>query len=133
MILTILSILLSVAEPGGATLYMWLTFILPPVTGVITWVATRYSRKTQTLEMMQKSIDMLVEKNSALYSQITEQNKKLAQQNEQIIELRQQLTGVSRENAELMAGQEKMSSQLDAVQRENAGLKKQLESLTRKR
>ena len=109
-------------------IYKWLVFILPPLTSIITWIATRYSRKTQTLEMMQKSIDMLVRKNSELYATITEQNKTLATQNEKILELSQKLTQVQNENAELKAGQERMINQLTSVQKENAELRKILNS-----
>ncbi len=82
-------------------IYQWLTFILPPVTSIITWVATRYSRKTQTLEMMQKSIDMLVEKNGKLY---------------------EELVKVRHENAELKAGQERLQNALDLSNNKIAAL-----------
>ncbi len=88
------------------TIYKWLTFILPPVTSVITWVATRYSRKTQTLEMMQKSIDMLVQKNAQLYEELVQ---------------------VRNENAELKAGQQRLQNALDISNSKIADLKRTID------
>lgn len=87
------------------SVYMWLTFLLPPVTSVVTWVATKYTRKSNTLQTMQESIDMLIEKNKDLYEQVI---------------------GLRKENAELKSGQ-------TAIRQENAELKKQIESLKKHR
>ena len=88
----------------SATIYQWLTFILPPLTGIITWFTSRYTRHATTLEAMQQSIDMLVMKNKELYERIT-------QQNQQIEELNAKLTEVRRENAELITGQARISKE----------------------
>lgn len=102
---------------GGADIYTWIALFLVPLTNVITWFATKRTRNNSTLQQMQTTIDMLVEKNSELYSIITEQNNQLAE--------------VRKENADLKQGQEKLSMQLTKVQQENAGLKKQLSALSK--
>ena len=83
------------------TIYQWLTFLLPPITGLLTWFTSRYVRRTTTLETMQKSIDMIIQKNKELYEEITT---------------------LRTENAELKVGQQRISS-------ENEGLRKQLDDL----
>lgn len=62
------------------SIYTWATFVLPPVTGIITWYLGRHKRTSDTLTEMQKTIDMLVEKNNELYLQVIslrEENNKL--------------------------------------------------------
>ena len=103
------------ATIGGADTYTWVSLLLVPITGVVSWFAGRRARNNDTMQKMQDTINMLAGKNDELYNKI--------------VELNEQLTEVRRENAELKAGQERMSGQLSAVQRENAGLKKQLESI----
>lgn len=85
------------------SIYKWLTFLLPPISSIVTWAATKYTRKSTTLQTMQDSIDMLVKKNSELYEWVT---------------------ALRKENAELKAGQ-------TVIRQENAELKKQIESLKR--
>lgn len=108
------------ATIGGADTYTWVSLLLVPITGVVSWFVGRRARNNDTMQKMQETINMLAGKNDELYNKIVDQNNK-------IVELNEQLTEVRRENAELKAGQERMSGQLSAVQRENAGLKKQLE------
>lgn len=65
---------------SGADVYQWAAFILPPVTGVVTWYIGRHKRTSDTLSEMQKTIDLLVEKNKELYMQVVclrEENTKL--------------------------------------------------------
>ncbi len=112
----LLTILL--ASIGGADTYTWISLFLVPITGIVSWFASRKVRNNSTLQQLQATIDMLVEKNKELYERI-------AQQNQQIAELNTQLTEVRRENAELIKGQTRIS-------KENAELKKQIAALTRK-
>lgn len=100
-----LAILLPSCSDGNIEpmVYKWLTFFLPPITAVITWVTTRYTRKAGTLETMQKSIDMLVEKNAELYKQVTELRK---------------------ENAELKVSNEELRDGQIKLQKEISKLKK---------
>lgn len=87
--LTTLALILSSCSEGNVepTIYQWLTFLLPPITSIITWAATKYTRKSSTLQTMQESIDMLVQKNSELYEQVTElraENAKLKASNNEL-------------------------------------------------
>lgn len=82
-------------------LVQWGSTIIGSLAG---WFAGRYSRKSNSLQKMQDTIDMLVEKNMELYAEVT---------------------AVRRENAELKAGQERISL-------ENAELKQQLAELKQK-
>lgn len=107
-LLHILTIMLA-AEFGGADTYTWITLFLVPVSSIVTWFASRRVRNNSTLQQMQETIDMLVKKNSDLYAEIAELNR--------------QLTEVRKENAELIAGQARISE-------ENAELKRQFEVRT---
>lgn len=132
-LLVALTVLLA-AEYGGASIYMWISLvILPTVSGIVSWVVGRRQRNNDTLNKLQTTVDMLLQKNSDLYVKITEQNRTISNLNDKNDELSSQLADVRRENAELKEGQEKMIAQLKALQRENAGLKKQLEQLNKKR
>ena len=85
----------------STTIYQWLTFILPPLTGIITWFTSRYTRHATTLEAMQQSIDLIMQKNKDLY---------------------EELALVRQENADLKQGQLRISA-------ENQGLRNQLDEL----
>lgn len=89
------------AVHNSTAVYQWLTFLLPPLTGVVTWFASRHTRQVSTIESMQHSIDMLVQKNEELYSEIIQ---------------------VRAENETLKTGQHRISA-------ENEGLRKQLDDL----
>lgn len=128
----LLTVLLATAW-GGADAYTWISLLLVPITGVISWLAGKRQRNNSTLHQLQETIDMLVKKNSELYAKITEQNKNMSKLSEQNDELHKEVAEVRRENKELKDGQEKMSAQLTKVQEENAGLKRQLGSLVTRR
>lgn len=113
---------LAAAQFGGADGYMWVSLLLVPISSVISWFVGRRQRNNDTIQKMQETIDMLVQKNSELYAKIVEQNKMLTQQSDQIANLNKQLSEVRRENSELKTGQERISE-------ENAGLKKQLDTI----
>lgn len=71
-----------------AIIYQWLTFLLPPFTGIITWFVSRRVRNANTLQRMQESIDMLVLKNQTLIKEVTElrsENSNLKVAQEQIV------------------------------------------------
>lgn len=104
----LLTILL--ASIGGAEPYAWISLFLVPITGIVSWFVSRKVRNNSTLQQLQSTIDMLVQKNGELYAQ---------------------LVAVRNENAELKQGQDKLSAQLTAVQQENADLKRQIEALHR--
>lgn len=85
------------------SIYKWLVFILPPLSSVITWITAKYTRKSTTLQTMQNSIDMLVQKNSELYKQVT---------------------ALRAENAELKASNNELKAGQIRLQKEIAKLKK---------
>lgn len=84
-----------------ANLLEWLQWLSPIVSGVVCWIAGRFLRRSDSLQKMQQTIDLLVEKNKELYDQVTELRK---------------------DNAELKAGQQQMMQ-------ENATLRKRLEEI----
>lgn len=127
-LLLILTILLA-TELGGANIFMWTTLLLTPVSAIVGWIAGKRRRNNDTLQELQKTVDMLVKKNSALYAEITDQNKMICKLNEQNDELNKQLEEVRRENGELKAGQDRMSKQLTSLQEENAELRKELKRI----
>ena len=100
--------------------YTWISLFLTPLTGVITWFASRRVRNNSTLQQMQETIDMLVKKNADLYEEIAQVRKENASLIDEIAGLNRQLTEIRRENASLIAGQTRISE-------ENAFLKKQFE------
>ena len=122
--------LLLTAEWGGASIYLWISVIvLPTISGVVSWFAGRRVRNNDTLQKLQSTVDMLVKKNSELYTKITEQNKTISDLNSKNDNMAHELSEVRRENAGLKQGQERMSMQLSKVQKENSGLKKQLNDI----
>lgn len=52
------------------TTYEWITTLLVPVTGVVSWLAGSRMRKNSTINAMQTTIDMLVEQNADLYKKV---------------------------------------------------------------
>ena len=61
------------------TIYKWLTFTLPVITSVVSWILGRRQRNNNTLQELQNSIDMLVLKNSELYQRVIEQNGRIVE------------------------------------------------------
>lgn len=97
--LATLALLLSSCTDGNIepSIYQWLTFLLPPVTGVIGWFSSRYTRKADTIQKMQESIDLLLEKNAELYQQVTK--------------LREENAELRKSNIELKTGQRKLQQE----------------------
>ena len=100
-------------------IYQWLTFILPPLTGIITSFTSRYPRHATTLETMQQSIDLIMQTNTDLY---------------------EELALVRQENADLKQGQLRISAenqglrnQLDEPKQENQELKNLIANLRTQR
>lgn len=52
------------------TTYEWITTFLVPVTGIVSWIAGSRMRRNDTIKAMQTTIDMLVQKNNELYTEI---------------------------------------------------------------
>ncbi len=95
-------------------IYKWLTFLLPPLTSIVTWFASCRTRNISTLHEMQKSIDMLVKKNAELYTLITANNERIS--------------ALTRENADLILKQTKYELQIAKLKREIASLNKKIKN-----
>lgn len=73
-----------------------LQWALVPITGVASWFVSRRVRENDTLNELQKTIDLLVDKNNELIKEITE---------------------LRMENAELKAGQAELKAQVELLQK----------------
>ncbi|MCQ2607742.1 MAG: hypothetical protein MJ197_03545 [Bacteroidales bacterium] len=80
----------------AVTIIQIISIALSPITGIATWIVSRRVRDNNTLNDLQKTIDMLVDKNNELINEITE--------------LRQ-------ENAELKAGQAELKLQIESLKK----------------
>ncbi len=61
----------------STTLLSVLTIILPPITGIVTWIVSRRTRNNSTLQQMQQTIDMLVDRNMELTEQMISLNTEI--------------------------------------------------------
>lgn len=52
------------------TTYEWITTLLVPVTGVVSWLAGSRHRRNEAITEMQNTINMLAVKNSELYEEV---------------------------------------------------------------
>lgn len=55
-----------------------ISILLTPLSSIITWVFARRARNNDMLTKMQKTIDLLVEKNKELYEEVIRLRDKLA-------------------------------------------------------
>ena len=76
------------------SLYEWITTLLVPVTGIVSWLAATRLRQNATIREMQQTIFNLVEENKRVYSELTEARR-------EIVGLSDQLAQITAENAEL--------------------------------
>ena len=51
------------------TTYEWITTLLVPVTGVVSWLAGARMRRNESIKALQTTIDMLNERNRELYEE----------------------------------------------------------------
>ena len=72
----------------------WISLLLAPVTGVVSWLAATRLRQNRTIQEMQKTILNLVEENKRVYSELTEARR-------EIVGLSAQVAQLTLENAEL--------------------------------
>ncbi|MBO7082378.1 MAG: hypothetical protein J6W30_00850 [Bacteroidales bacterium] len=72
----------------------WISVLLAPVTGVVSWLAATRLRQNRTIQEMQKTILNLVEENKRVYSELTEARR-------EIVSLSAQVAQLTLENAEL--------------------------------
>ena len=72
----------------------WISVLLAPFTGVVSWLAATRLRQNRTIQEMQKTILNLVEENKRVYSELTEARR-------EIVSLSAQVAQLTLENAEL--------------------------------
>ena len=72
----------------------WISVLLAPVTGVVSWLAATRLRQNRTIQEMQKTILNLVEENKRVYIELTEARR-------EIVSLSAQVAQLTLENAEL--------------------------------
>ena len=56
-----------------------LSIALTPISSIVTWIVARRARNNDMLVQMQKTIDLLVEKNKQLYEEVVRLRDKLAE------------------------------------------------------
>ncbi len=95
-----------------AIIYKWAAFTLPVITSVVSWFVSRRVRNNSTLQQMQTSIDLLVQKNAELYQKVIDQNA--------------QLVDLKRENYELKARVTHTNETIVALKSEIETLRKKL-------
>ncbi len=72
----------------------WISVLLAPFTGVVSWLAATRLRQNKTIQEMQKTILNLVEENKRVYIELTEARR-------EIVRLSSQVAQLTLENAEL--------------------------------
>lgn len=75
-----------------AIIYKWTTYVLPIITSVVSWFLGRRARNNSTLQQMQSSIDLLVQKNAELYQKVIDQNAQLVDLRRENYELKARVT-----------------------------------------
>lgn len=89
-------------------IYQILTYILPFIASIVTWVAARKKRNNSFLSELSGSIDLLSEKYAATIKELIE---------------------VRTQNATLLTSQNELKEQLHVLSRENAALRDTIEEL----
>lgn len=56
-----------------------ISIALTPISSIVTWIVARRARNNDMLVQMQKTIDLLVEKNKELYEEVVRLRDKLAE------------------------------------------------------
>lgn len=52
------------------SIFQWTTLLLPPLTGIVAWVAGRRQRTRDNLEALQGTLDKFIHENGELYTEI---------------------------------------------------------------
>ena len=74
--------------------YEWITTLLAPVTGVVSWFAATRHRQNKVIQEMQHTIYELVQENKRVYAELTEARR-------EIVGLTAQVRQLNIENEEL--------------------------------
>ena len=81
--------------------YEWITTLLVPVTGIVSWLAARRKRRNDAIADLQRTINMLAEDNSKVYEELVSTRKELNEARGEIDILKGNQEKLMRENAEL--------------------------------
>ena len=68
--------------------YEWITTLLVPVTGVVSWLAGTRKRRNDTIVELQNTINLLAEKNRELYEETIKLRAQVAELKDEIDRLR---------------------------------------------
>lgn len=83
-------------------IYHYLELLLVPITSVVTWAAARRKRRNDAIVEMQRTIDMLVQKNGTMYQELIETRKELAEARTEINTLKSNQEKLLSEKRELI-------------------------------
>lgn len=89
---------------------MILGYVLTPITGVVTYFATRKKQKNDFLKDQQSSISLLSEENKKLVVLVGELRNEVLESTKIILELRKENLGLCMEFSELKKELEKLKS-----------------------
>lgn len=81
--------------------YEWITTLLAPLTGVVTWLAASRKRRNDAISDLQRTINMLAEENSKVYDELVSTRKELNEARTEIDVLKANQEKLLKENAEL--------------------------------
>lgn len=70
------------------TTYEWITTLLVPVTGVVSWLAGTRKRRNDTIVELQNTINLLAEKNRELYEETIKLRAQVAELKDEIDRLK---------------------------------------------
>lgn len=97
------------------TIELFMQYVLPVLTGAVSWIAAQYAsknkRRSDTIKDLNTALDNLVDKYTQTLKTLTEVQKK---------------------NVELINGQNKMQVELEQLRIENAELRKEVQQLNEK-
>jgi hypothetical protein len=86
-----------------------ISLLLVPVTGVVTWLFSKPKRKSEAVEGMQVTIDLLFSKNQELYGKIIELQERLTAAMDELGEHKYTLRGLGvMENEQLRIKNEQL-------------------------
>ncbi len=70
------------------TTYEWITTLLVPITGAVSWLAGSRKRRNDTIVELQNTINLLAEKNRELYEETIKLRAQVAELKDEIDRLK---------------------------------------------
>ncbi len=70
------------------TAYEWITTLLVPATGIVSWLAGSRKRRNDTIVELQNTINLLAEKNRELYEETIKLRAQVAELKDEIDRLK---------------------------------------------